>query len=84
MGPRGAQGGAAVRRLLCGGSAGQSVLAAATAHTCRYHGLLQKRAGGLRTIASLQQQNQELRQLLQTYLVSDVNNSLKVPPTATM
>ena len=51
---------------------------------CRYHGLLQGRASGLKRIASLQQQNQELRTLLQTYLVSDVNNSLKVPPTAVM
>ncbi|WIA22959.1 hypothetical protein OEZ86_009886 [Tetradesmus obliquus] len=49
-----------------------------------YHGLLLRRSEGLAAIASLQQQNDELRMLLNQYLSSKINAELKVPPTAVL
>ncbi|KAF6263341.1 sperm tail-domain-containing protein [Scenedesmus sp. NREL 46B-D3] len=49
-----------------------------------YHGLLLRRSDGLAAIGSLQQQNDELRMLLNQYLSSKINAELKVPPTAVL
>jgi dynein regulatry complex protein 1 len=47
----------------------------------RYHHLLEDRADSLHTVQSLQQQNGELRALLNQYLTSRVNGELQIPPT---
>lgn len=49
-----------------------------------YHSLLLQRSEGLAAISSLQQQNDELRMLLNQYLSSKINTELKIPPTATL
>ena len=46
-----------------------------------YHDLLVSRKEGLEELDSLAKQNAELRGLLNTYLTSNVNTQLKVPPT---
>jgi dynein regulatory complex protein 1 len=50
----------------------------------KYHGLLRQRADGLAEIAALQQQNDELRMLLNQYLSSKINSELKIPPAAVL
>eukprot|EP00775_Hariotina_reticulata_P011515 gene11515-11658_t len=50
----------------------------------KYHGLLTQRSEGLAEIAALQQQNDELRVLLNQYLSSKINSELKIPPTAVL
>lgn len=47
----------------------------------RYYELLQKRAKSIETAVSMQKQNEELKQLLDQYLGSKVNEELVVPPT---
>lgn len=47
----------------------------------RYHGLLQTRANNLADVDSLQNQNNELRTLLNQYLGSRINEELEIPPT---
>jgi len=47
----------------------------------RYYDLLQKRAKAIESAVSLQKQNEELKQLLDQYLGSKVNEELMVPPT---
>ncbi|KAF5832552.1 sperm tail C-terminal domain-containing protein [Dunaliella salina] len=47
----------------------------------RYHGLLQTRANNLADVDSLQNQNDELRALLNQYLGSRINEELEIPPT---
>eukprot|EP00878_Enallax_costatus_P036142 GHUV01040468.1.p1 GENE.GHUV01040468.1~~GHUV01040468.1.p1 ORF type:complete len:124 (-),score=40.52 GHUV01040468.1:575-946(-) len=49
-----------------------------------YHSLLVQRSEGLAAISSLQQQNDELRMLLNQYLNSKINTELKIPPTAAL
>lgn len=49
-----------------------------------YHSLLVQRSEGLAAISSLQQQNDELRMLLNQYLNSKINTELKIPPTAVL
>jgi dynein regulatory complex protein 1 len=46
-----------------------------------YHALLTARHGLTQDIASISQQNDELKQLLRTYMSSKVNDELCVPPT---
>lgn len=46
-----------------------------------YLGLVSERAASLREVGSLQQQNQELRVLLNTYLSSRINEELVIPPS---
>ncbi len=48
----------------------------------RHLSLLAGRARALGAVQELRAENAELRQLLSTYLVSDVGAALKVPPTA--
>lgn len=47
----------------------------------QYHGLINERANALREVEGLQQQNAELRTLLNTYLGSKINEELVIPPT---
>lgn len=47
-----------------------------------YHKLLVQRGEGLSSIAKLQQENEELRGLLNQYLGSKINSELHVPPMA--
>merc|ERR1719473_745735 len=47
----------------------------------KYYDLLQKRSKAIDSAVSLQKQNEELKQLLDQYLGSKVNEELQVPPT---
>jgi len=47
----------------------------------KYYDLLQKRSKSIDSAVSLQKQNEELKQLLDQYLGSKVNEELQVPPT---
>merc|ERR1712217_543023 len=47
----------------------------------KYYGLLQKRSKAIDSAVSMQKQNEELKQLLDQYLGSKVNEELQVPPT---
>merc|ERR1740123_1058392 len=47
----------------------------------RYYELLQKRAKAIDGAVNMQKQNEELKQLLDEYLGSKVNEELQVPPT---
>jgi dynein regulatory complex protein 1 len=47
----------------------------------KYYDLLQKRSKGIDSAVGLQKQNEELKQLLDQYLGSKVNEELQVPPT---
>merc|ERR1719410_1462625 len=47
----------------------------------RYYDLLQKRAKAIDSAVNMQKQNEELKQLLDEYLGSKVNEELQVPPT---
>mmetsp|Transcript_42001 Transcript_42001/g.121784 ORF Transcript_42001/g.121784 Transcript_42001/m.121784 type:complete len:669 (-) Transcript_42001:51-2057(-) len=47
----------------------------------KYYELLQKRSKAIDNAVSLQKQNEELKQLLDQYLGSKVNEELQVPPT---
>ena len=46
----------------------------------KYHGILQARESSLRDLQSFQQQNRELRALLNQYLASRINEELQIPP----
>lgn len=48
----------------------------------KYRALLAARAAGAGRVRELRGQNEELRSLLRTYLASDINKQLQVPPTA--
>jgi len=47
----------------------------------RYYDLLQKRSKAIDSAVAMQKQNEELKQLLDQYLGSKVNEELQVPPT---
>jgi len=47
----------------------------------KYYDLLQKRSKAIDSAVGLQKQNEELKQLLDQYLGSKVNEELQVPPT---
>jgi dynein regulatory complex protein 1 len=47
----------------------------------KYYDLLQKRSKAIDSAVSVQKQNEELKQLLDQYLGSKVNEELQVPPT---
>merc|ERR1712217_854956 len=47
----------------------------------KYYQLLQQRSKAIDTAVSMQKQNEELKQLLDQYLGSKVNEDLQVPPT---
>merc|ERR1719284_2312833 len=47
----------------------------------KYYDLLQKRSKSIDSAVSMQKQNEELKQLLDQYLGSKVNEELQVPPT---
>merc|ERR1712085_162212 len=47
----------------------------------RYYDLLQKRSKAIGSAVAMQKQNEELKQLLDQYLGSKVNEELQVPPT---
>jgi len=47
----------------------------------KYYDLLQRRSKGIDSAVSMQKQNEELKQLLDQYLGSKVNEELQVPPT---
>merc|ERR1719195_1822213 len=47
----------------------------------KYYDLLQKRSKSIDSAVSMQKQNEELKQLLDQYLGSKVNEELVVPPT---
>jgi hypothetical protein len=47
-----------------------------------YHKLLVQRGEGLSSIGKLQQENEELRGLLNQYLGSKINSELQIPPMA--
>lgn len=50
----------------------------------KYNKLLRSRSKTMEEVDNLRQQNSELRELLQQYMNSKVNDELKVPPTQTM
>merc|ERR1712113_860981 len=47
----------------------------------KYYGVLQKRSKAIDSAVHMQKQNEELKQLLDQYLGSKVNEDLQVPPT---
>jgi len=47
----------------------------------KYYDLLQKRSKSIDGAVNMQKQNEELKQLLDQYLGSKVNEELQVPPT---
>ena len=47
----------------------------------KYEGVVKDRSAALDEVRSLQQQNAELKQLMNQYLSADVNDELHVPPT---
>ena len=49
-----------------------------------YYKLLVQRGEGLNAIAKLQQENEELRGLLNQYLASNINKELQIPPMAVL
>ena len=49
-----------------------------------YNDILLQRAGGIESVESLQSQNQNLKELLNQYLGSRINEELIVPPTETI
>lgn len=49
-----------------------------------YHSLLVQRGEGLAAIACLQQENEELRSVLNQYLSSKINSELQIPPMAVL
>jgi dynein regulatory complex protein 1 len=49
-----------------------------------YHKLLVQRGEGLGAISKLQQENEELRSVLNQYLGSKINTELQIPPMAVL
>jgi dynein regulatory complex protein 1 len=50
----------------------------------KYHSLLTQRWQVSQKIASIQQQNEELKSLLRQYMSARVNDELQIPPTQIM
>ena len=47
----------------------------------KYEGVVKERSSAINEVRSLEQQNAELKQLMNQYLSADVNDELHVPPT---
>ena len=47
----------------------------------KYEGVVKERSAAINEVRSLEQQNAELKQLMNQYLSADVNDELHVPPT---
>ena len=50
----------------------------------KYNGVLREREVALRETGELSRQNEELRELLDSYTTAKINEELQIPPTATL